>query len=347
MYLRKIILAVLLIGLLIGGIFVYYVYSAFFAPNTAFQNKEAIVYIPSNSKMADLEELLSPLLEDYESFKAVAQRKQYSERVKGGKYVLREGMNNNEIINTLRSANMPVKVSFNNQESLEALAGRVAQQIEADSISLINAFRDKTFLKEQDVNLETSLGIYIPNSYEFFWNSSAIDFRERMVKEYKRFWNEERLIKARSKGLSPNQVVSLAAIVHKESAKIDERPRVAGVYLNRLRKGMPLQADPTVIYALKQKLNNFDTIIRRVLYKDLTIDSPYNTYKYAGLPPGPITMPDISAIDAVLNAEDHDYYYFVANVENFGYHKFAKNLQQHNRNKEQYIRWINSQNINR
>jgi UPF0755 protein len=347
MYLRKIVLAVLLIGLLIGGIFVYYVYSAFFAPNTAFQNKEAVVYIPSDSNMADLEALLSPLLEDYESFKAVAQRKQYSERVKGGKYVLREGMNNNEIINTLRSANMPVKVSFNNQESLEALAGRIAQQIEADSISLINAFKDKSFLKEHYVDLETSLGIYIPNSYEFFWNSSAIEFRERMVKEYKRFWNEERLSKAQSKGLSPIQVVSLAAIVHKESAKIDERPRVAGVYLNRLRKGMLLQADPTVIYALKRQLNNFDTIIRRVLYKDLTIDSPYNTYKYAGIPPGPITMPDISAVDAVLNAEDHDYYYFVANVENFGYHKFAKNLQQHNRNKEQYIRWINSQNINR
>ncbi len=347
MYLRKIILAVLLIGLLIGGIFVYYVYSAFFSANTAFQNKEAYVYIPSNANMADLEVLISPLLEDYESFRAVAERKQYSERVKGGKYVLRKGMNNNEIINTLRSENMPVKVSFNNQESLEALAGRIAQQIEADSISLINAFQDKTFLKEQDAILETSLGIYIPNSYEFFWNTSAIDFRERMVKEYKRFWNEDRLMKARSKGLSPNQVVSLAAIVHKESAKIDERPRVAGVYLNRLRKGMLLQADPTVIYALKLKLNNFDTIIRRVLYKDLTIDSPYNTYKYAGLPPGPITMPDISAVDAVLNAEDHDYYYFVANVENFGYHKFAKNLQQHNRNKEQYIRWINSQNINR
>ncbi len=347
MYLRKIILAVLLIGLLIGGIFVYYVYSAFFAPNTAFENKEAFVYVPSEADMSDLEELLSPLLDDYESFRAVAQRKQYSERIKGGKYILRKGMNNNEIINTLRSANTPVKVSFNNQESLEALAGRVAQQIEADSISLLNAFKDKTFLKEQEASLETSLGLYIPNSYEFFWNSSALEFRERMIKEYRRFWNEERLKKAQAKGLNSNEVISLAAIVHKESAKTDERPRVAGVYLNRLRKGMPLQADPTVIYALKQKLNNFDTIIRRVLYKDLTIDSPYNTYKYTGLPPGPITMPDISAIDAVLNAEQHDYYYFVANVENFGYHTFAKNLQQHNRNKEQYIRWINSQNINR
>ncbi len=347
MYLRKIILAVLLIGLLVGGVFVYYVYSAFFAPNTAFQNNEAFVYVPTDANMADLEEMLTPLLKDFESFEAVAQRKQYSDRIKGGKYVLRKGMNNNEIINTLRSANTPVKVSFNNQESLEALAGRIAQQIEADSISLLKAFRDKTFLEGQGAELQTSLGLYIPNSYEFFWNSTALDFRDRMVQEYKRFWNDERLMQARDKGLSPKQVTSLAAIVQKESAKVDERPRVAGVYLNRLRKGMPLQADPTVIYALKRKLNNFDTIIRRVLYKDLTIDSPYNTYKYAGLPPGPIAMPDISAIDAVLNAEDHDYYYFVANVEKFGYHKFAKNLQQHNRNKEQYIRWINSQNINR
>ncbi|NNJ88036.1 MAG: endolytic transglycosylase MltG [Eudoraea sp.] len=347
MYLRKIILAVLLLGLLIGGFFVYYVYSAFFAPNTAFQNKEAFVYIPTNANMANLEEMLTPLLKDFGSFEAVAQRKQYSERIKGGKYVLLNGMNNNEIINTLRSANTPVKVSFNNQETLEALAGRVAQQIEADSISLLKAFQDTNFLKEQDANLETSLGLYIPNSYEFFWNSSAIDFRDRMVKEHQRFWNEDRRLKASSKGLSPKQVTALAAIVQKESAKIDERPRVAGVYLNRLQKGMPLQADPTVIFALKRKLNNYDTIIRRVLYRDLTIDSPYNTYKYAGLPPGPITMPDISSIDAVLNAEDHDYFYFVANVENFGYHKFAKNLQQHNRNKAQYIRWINSQNINR
>ena len=139
----------------------------------------------------------------------------------------------------------------------------------------------------------------------------------------------------------------MASIVHKETAKVDERPRVAGVYLNRLRTGMMLQADPTVIYALKLNSGNFDTIIKRVLYKDLELDSPYNTYKVTGLPPGPIAMPDITAIDAVLNPESHEYFYFVANVENFGYHKFAKTLAQHNRNKEQYVRWINSQKINR
>ena len=167
------------------------------------------------------------------------------------------------------------------------------------------------------------------------------------MKEYKRFWNEERIAKSKSLGLNSSQIITLASIVHKETAKVDERPRVAGVYLNRLSKGMLLQADPTVIYAIKLQTGNFDTIIKRVLYKDLELDSPYNTYKYAGLPPGPIAMPDISAIDAVLNPEKHDYYYFVANVEDFGYHKFAKTLTQHNRNKEQYVRWINSQKINR
>ncbi len=345
MYLKRIILAVLLLGILGGGIFVYHVYTTFFSPNTAFENKEAYVYIPSDADMGELQELLRPLLKDVEAFRAVAERKQYG--VKGGKYILKKGMNNNDIVNTLRSGNTPVKVSFNNQESLPALAGRIALQIEADSLSLLNAFRDEEFLRKRGLNEDTSLGLYIPNTYEFFWNSSALDFRERMEREYDRFWNVERQKKAESVGLSKEEVIALAAVVQKESAKVDERPRVAGVYLNRLKRGMALQADPTVIFALKKELNNFDTVIRRVLYRDLTIDSPYNTYRYAGLPPGPITMPDISSIDAVLNAEDHNYYYFVADVENFGYHKFAENLVQHNRNKAQYIRWINSQNINR
>ncbi len=347
MYLKKLLIAIVIIGLLIGSYFVYMVYSAFFAPNTVFQNEVAYVYIPTDAPFSDVKEMLRPLLEDLESFEAVAQRKQYSNNIKGGKYGIKKDMNNNEIVNALRSANIPVKVSFNNQETLADLAGRIAAQIEADSISLLNAFKDPAFLNENGFTTDTGLGLYIPNSYEFFWNSSALTFRNRMLKEYKRFWNEDRLQKANEEGLTTAEVIILASIVHKESAKVEERPRVAGVYLNRLRKNMLLQADPTVIYALKRELNNHDTIIKRVLYKDLTLDSPYNTYKYAGLPPGPITMPDISAIDAVLNAEQHNYFYFVANVENFGYHKFAKTLEQHNRNKAQYIRWINSQNINR
>lgn len=347
MYIKRILLAIALIGLVAGGIFAYMVYDTFFTPNTSLNNKEAFIYIPSSSSFEEVTQLLEPLLVDLDAFASAAERKGYAQNIKGGKYRIVKGMNNNEIINSLRSSNIPVKVSFNNQERVEDLAGRIAEQIEPDSLSLLNAFNDTEFLKSNGFNKENQLSLYIPNSYEFFWNTSAEDFRNRMLKEYQRFWNEDRIAKSEALGMKPNEVVALASIVHKETAKVDERPKVAGLYLNRIKSGMLLQADPTVIYSIKKETGNFDTIIKRVLYKDLESDSPYNTYKHTGVPPGPITMPDISAIDAVLNPEKHNYYYMVANVENFGYHMFAEDMAQHNRNKVQYIRWINAQKINR
>jgi len=347
MYIKKILLFILIAGLIGGGLFAYKVYDAIFSPNTSFNNEEAFVYISSNSNFEDLKGSLQPLLNNLETLEQIAQRKGYASNIKGGKYAIKKGMNNNEIINTLRSNNIPVKLAFNNQERLHDLAGRIASQIEPDSLALLNAFLDEGFLKTNGFNDDTKLAMYLPNSYEFFWNTSAEKFRDRMLQEYKAFWNDSRLAKCKALNLTPNEVIALASIVHKETAKVDERPRVAGLYLNRVRKKMFLQADPTVIYAIKKATGNYDTIIKRVLYKDLEIDSRYNTYKYAGIPPGPIMMPDISAIDGVLNAEKHDYLYMVANVENFGYHKFAKTLAQHNRNKVQYIRWINQQNISR
>jgi len=340
-------LIVVLLGLIGAGVFAYLIYNALFSPNTAFNNKEAHIYIPTGTSYDDFKSLVQPLLSDMVTFEAVAKRKKYLDNIKPGKYILKKGMNNNEIVNTLRSNNIPVNVSFNNQETLSKLAGRIAGQIEADSISLLEAFTDPSFLQENGLTADTGLSIFIPNSYEFFWNTSATDFRDRMLKEYERFWNDDRLTKTELLKLTPIQVISLASIVQKETAKVEERPRVAGLYLNRLKSNMLLQADPTVIYALKRELDNYDTVIKRVLYKDLELDSPYNTYKYSGITPGPITMPDISSIDAVLNPEKHDYFYMVANVEDFGYHKFANSLAQHNRNKVQYIRWINEQNINR
>tara|TARA_R110002074_G_scaffold161480_4_gene319381 strand:+ start:53511 stop:54554 length:1044 start_codon:yes stop_codon:yes gene_type:complete len=344
---KRILLGVVLAGLIGGGIFAYIAYGTFFSPNTRFNSDEEFVFIPTDASESDLEKVLSPLLNDFDAFKSAANRKGYLSHIKAGRYKLTKDMNNNEIVNSLRSGNLPVNVSFNNQENVNDLAGRIAIQIEADSSSLVAAFKDTEFLKSNGFNEDNLISPYIPNSYEFFWNTSATAFRDRMLKEYNRFWNDARIEKAKTLGLKPNEVIALASIVHKETAKVDERPTVAGVYLNRLKKGMLLQADPTVIYAIKKETGNFDTIIKRVLYKDLEMDSPYNTYKYAGLPPGPIAMPDITAIDAVLNPKKHNYYYFVANVEKFGYHMFAENLTQHNRNKEQYIRWINAQKINR
>jgi len=347
MNIKRILLGTVLVSLIGGGIFAYVIYNSFFTPNTGFNTEETFVYIPTDASFQDLQERLEPLVEDFKSFESAADKKGYLKNIKAGRYRIAKGMNNNELINSLRSGNLPVKVSFNNQETIQDLAGRIASQIEADSISLLAVFKDSEFLNSNGFNESNELSPYIPNSYEFFWNTSAQSFRDRMLKEYKRFWTDARKAKAKALGLTPNEVITLASIVHKETAKVDERPRVAGVYLNRIRKRMLLQADPTVIYAIKKETGNFDTIIKRVLYKDLELDSPYNTYKYAGLPPGPIAMPDITAIDAVLNAENHTYYYFVANVEKFGYHMFAENLSQHNRNKEQYIRWINAQKIKR
>lgn len=347
MYIKKIILFIVLAGLVGGGLFAYKVYNAIFTPNTSFNNEEAFVYVASDATFEDVKGSLDPLLTDMETFEQISERKGYSANVKAGKYAIKKGMNNNEIINTLRSRNLPIKLAFNNQERAHDLAGRIASQIEADSLSLLQAFQDEKFLSDNGFNDDTKLSMYLPNSYEFFWNTSAAEFRDRMLKEYKAFWNASRLEKAKRLNLSPNEVSALASIVHKETAKVDERPKVAGLYLNRVRKRMFLQADPTVIYAIKKSTGNYDTIIKRVLYKDLEVDSPYNTYKYIGIPPGPITMPDISAIDGVLNAEKHNYLYMVANVQNFGYHKFAESLAQHNHNKVQYIRWINEQNITR
>lgn len=347
MYIKKIVIAITILGLIALGIFGYYVYNSIFTANTSFDSKEEVIYIPTGANYQTVLDSLSPLIKDIKSFSLVAEKKGYANNVRPGRYFLEKGMNNNELVNRLRSGNKPVKVIFNNQERLENLAGRIAEQIEADSTALLNSFKDPEFLEENEFSQKTALGMYIPNQYEFYWNTSAEEFRARMKKEYDRFWNKERLNKAQEIGLSPKQVITMASIVQKETAKVDERPKVAGVYMNRFKNGWKLDADPTVIYAIKETTGNFDTIIKRVLYKDLEIDSPYNTYKYKQIPPGPIWMPDISSIDAVLNYEDHDYFYFVANVQNFGYHKFAKNLAQHNRNKQEYVRWINKQGINR
>lgn len=347
MYIKKILIAIVLIGLVVAAVISYNIYTIMFDSNTAFNNEEAYVLVPTNATYEDVREQLVPLLKDIESFDRLAKQKKYVSNIKAGRFIIKKQMNNNDIINSIRSKNVPIKLSFNNQETLENLAGRIASQIEADSSSLMESMKDSKFLKENEFSNATALSMYIPNSYEFFWNTSATNFRDRMLKEYNRFWNESRLDKAKAVNLTPQQVMVMASIVQKETAKNDERPRVAGVYMNRLKIGMPLQADPTVIFAIKKSTNDFKQVIKRVLYKDLEIDSPYNTYKYGGLPPGPIAMPDISAIDAVLNYENHDYYYFVADVKNFGYHKFAKNLSQHNANRQEYVRWINEQGVNR
>ena len=332
-----------MIGLMIFG---YFTYQKIFSPNTKFEEKEVFVYIPTDSDYASVEKIVAPYIENIESFKAVAEKKSYVSNVKAGKFLLKKGMNNNNLINSLRQP-LETKIAFNNQERLEDFAGRIGSQIEADSTSLMKAFTDKEFLDENGFTEENVLSMFIPNSYDFFWNTSAVKFRDRMAKEYRKFWNDDRKAKAEVQNLTPLQVSALASIVHKETVKTDERPRVAGGYLNILKTGMKLVADPTVIYAVKKSENDFERVIKRVLYKDLETVSPYNTYRNFGLPPGPIAMPDVTAIDAVLNPEQHNYIYFCASVTNFGYHEFAVTPAQHEVNRQKYVAWVNKQGIKR
>ena len=347
MYIKKILWAIAVIGLIVAGIFAYYIYGAMLAPNTNFNNDEAYIYVKTTHGYNEVREQLKPLLKDVDKFDILAKQKQYTTNVKPGKYAIKKGMSNNDIVNSIRSNNIPVKVSFNNQNSLEKLAGRVANQIEADSLELLQAMTNTAFLKDNNFKTETALGMYLPNSYEFYWNTTAEDFRSRMLKEYNRFWNDKRVEKAHNIGLSKSQVIALASIVYEESKERTEQPRIAGVYMNRLRIGMPLQADPTLKFAAYQLPKYRNTVIKRVLNVHKEITSPYNTYKKRGLPPGLIAMPDISAIDAVLNYEKHNYLYFAADAKRFGYHKFAKTLAQHNVNARAYQRYLSSQGINR
>jgi UPF0755 protein len=344
MNLKKLILLIISLLFIIGGVLVFNFYNKIYKVNTV---KEGFLYIPTNSTFTEVENLVRPFLNRVKPFIWVANKKNYPNTIKPGKYFISEGMNNNELVNLLRSGKqIPVKVSFNNQDTFQKLAGRISQQIEADSISLLNSFNNQEFIQQNGFNQYTAIGMYIPNTYEFFWNTSADAFVKKMLQEYKIFWNTSRLEKAKKQQLSPIEVMNLASIVQKETAMVSERPIVAGLYLNRLHNNWPLQADPTVIFALKIKFGE-DTIIKRVLKKDLEIASPYNTYKNIGLPPGPITMPDITSVEAVLNAKQHDYYYMCASITKIGEHEFAKTLSQHNRNAVKYQNWLNKQAVNR
>lgn len=346
MKLRGIIGIVSLVLVLGGTIYGYMLYKEIFTANTSFSERQVAVFIPTGATYSNVEEIVKPYIANMDNFKATADKKSYTTNVKAGKFILKQGMNSNDIINALRQP-VPVRISFNNQETLQRAMGRIASQVEPDSIALLKAFTDKQFLEENGFTEDNVLSICIPNTYEFFWNTTPTKIREKMAKEYRKFWTEERKAKAEALNLTPLQVSALASIVHKETVKVDERPRVAGVYLNRLNNGMKLEADPTVIYAMKKQSGDFDQVIKRVLFKDLVIDSPYNTYKYEGLPPGPIAMPDISALDAVLNPERHNYIYFCASVTNFGYHEFAVTPAQHEVNRQKYVAWVNKMGIKR
>lgn len=295
--------------------------------------RQASVYIPTGANFDTVKQKLyeNGLIINRKNFEWWAKTKDYPNLIKPGRYKIDDGLNNYDLINLLRSGSQtPVKVIFNNVRDVYQLAGKISKQIEADSTSLVNAMTSKKLLDEIGVSPENAGVIYIPNTYEFYWNTSAKGFVNRMREEYDHFWNPERKQKAEDLGLTQSEIITLASIVEKETNKNDEKPKIAGVYINRLDKGWRLQADPTLIYAM----NDFS--IKRVLKVHLDFDSPYNTYKNGGLPPGPICIPSMSSIDAVLNNENEGYLYFCAKDDLSGYHVFAKTNAQHNRNARKY-----------
>jgi UPF0755 protein len=323
------------IGVLIvlsGAVAGYGIYQRIYRSNLTTDTDRPFLYIPTGASFARVCALLSEHgLQDTVSFRWVAGRMNYSGTIKSGRYRLTNGMSNIELVRLLRSGRqVPVKVTFNNIRTATQLAGAVAPDIEADSADIVRSLADSAFLRKYELTPATALCLFIPNTYEFRWNTSADRFMERMGKEYARFWNDARKKKAEETGLTPLQVSTLASIIEEETQKDGEKPTMAGVYLNRLNRGIPLQADPTIKFAAG------DFTIRRILNKHKEIDSPYNTYLYPGLPPGPICVPSIASLDAVLNYQKNDYLYFCAKEDMSGYHNFARTLTQHNRNAQVY-----------
>jgi UPF0755 protein len=316
-----------------------------FISNTNFNNEVAYVYVYTDQTFNQLKQDLDPVLKNVNSFERLAIRKGYDLNLKSGKFAIKKGMNNNQIINTLRSSKLTVDVIFNNIDNEYELAGKISTQIEADSLSLLNSFKDLIFFKLNGFNEYNFLSIFIPNSYNFYWDTDATSFRSRMLKEYNLFWNDSRIRKLKQIGLTQNQVMILASIVTQESKMKSELNTIAGVYMNRLNNNWLLQADPTVKYAAYQLPAYKNTIIRRILYKHLKIESKFNTYKYKGLPPGLIAVPDISSIDAVLNFEKHKYFYFSADPKNIGYHNFSRTLYEHNNNAKKFHKYLDAKGI--
>lgn len=326
----------------LAGWFGYQKYKAFLLPNVKSDLADPFLYIPTGATFDDVVRILDSLqiLKNIESFKEVAAQMNYAKpAMRAGRFKIEVGWNNKSLVQHLRSGEQaPVKLVLNNERLLEDVAQKVARFIESDSASLMALFQNDTYLADLGYNQQTLMALFIPNTYEFFWNTSPEQFMERMIREHDAFWSKnDRKAKADSLNLSLSEVYTLASIVERETNQNTEKQRMAGVYLNRLRINMLLQADPTCVFATR------DFGAKRVLDYHKFFDSPYNTYLYVGLPPGPISMASIPSLDAVLNYEKHDYLYFCAKPDGSGFHTFAKTLAQHNVNAALYRESLRNQ----
>ena len=318
--------------------FVFYFYQVFFTENILVEKGDETILIEKGASFSDVQDIVYDrgIVNDMLSFSFVAKVLDYQENIKPGIYKLRKDMTNLEAIRLLRSgAQVPTHVTFNNVRVKADLAGKITNNISVDSTEFLQLLNNDSLVNSYGFNQENIMCMFLPNTYEVYYTITGEELFERMHKEYERFWNDQRKAKAEELGLSPVEVSTLASIVQAETIKPDERPKVAEVYLNRLERNMALQADPALVFAVG------DFSIKRVLNIHKEIDSPYNLYKNRGLPPGPINLPELESIDAVLNHDNHNYLYFCAKPDFSGYHAFATNLVAHNRNAAAYQAALN------
>lgn len=328
--------------LLFFTVFAFYGYQILYAPNFQVNKEKIVIYLPTGANFQTVLDTLDKyqIVNDKVSFAFLSKLMKYQELVKPGRYEVQKNMSNLDAVRMLRNGlQMPIKVVVNPVRLKKDFVEKVSPHFEMQAKDLTIALEDTSLHREFDFSSETILCLFLPNTYEFYWNTSAEEFMRKMHEEYKKFWNEERLAKAKKLNLTATEVAILASIVQAETQKNDEKPRVAGVYINRLKKGTLLQADPTVVYAVG------DFTLKRVLNKHLKVDSPYNTYKYKGLPPGPINLPSIASIEAVLNYEKHEYLFFCAKEDFSGYHSFAKTNAEHEANARRYRQALNERGI--
>lgn len=339
---KKIFLSILFLLLVLAGGGAYWFWKIYYKPNVH-TNKTEYLYVHTGTTMPELVMQLKQekFVEDTSSFMVTAKLKKFT-APKPGRYHIKDGMDNRDLVNMLRAGlQEPIDFSFNNIRTKEKLASRVGAKLEADSAQFLLLLNDPGFTRKYGLTPDNIMTMFIPNTYELNWNTSEEQFFDRMSKEYKKFWTPERKAKAAAIPLSQSDVIILASVVESEQMNdVQEQSVIAGLYINRLKKGIPLQADPTLIFALG------DFSILRVLDEDKKIKSPYNTYMYAGLPPGPIRIPSTSAVDAVLNYYKSDYLYMCAEYGT-GHNKFTADYNEHCKNAKAFTDALNKAKIRR
>ena len=336
----------LILGLIVTGLAGYFgflFYINMFSVNTPNKLENNVLLIPTGSTLEDVIDSLKnngQLLNEHR-FRWSAGKMDYDDAsIRKGRYLIKPSANNRSVISLLRGGRQtPIQLTIHNVRTIEQMAGRIANKLEFDSLALIK-YLDLHFDSIAGTTPPTRLTRFLPNTYEFYWTVSPEEFCTRMLKEYDRFWTPELKMKAEKQGLTIEEVYTLASIIEKETNYNPEKSRMAGVYLNRIRDGIPLQADPTIVFA------HGEFELRRIMYGHLTIDSPYNTYKNLGLPPGPIFMPGLASIHAVLDKEEHNYHYFCARpTEDGPGHAYAETLPAHHVNAQRYQKWLDTQGI--